>query len=87
MATRRTKNGDDEKLDATNLEKVIALLEPEEGKPISKKDACAILNISYNTARLASLIEKHKEKKAVNEMVLNLSLYQHKIYIFERFKT
>ena len=30
MATRRTKNGDDEKLDATNLEKVIALLEPTE---------------------------------------------------------
>ena len=66
MAARRTKNGDDEKLDATSLEKVIALLEPAEGKPISKKDACAILNISYNTARLASLIEKYKEKKAVN---------------------
>lgn len=64
MATRRTKNADDEKLDAANLEKVIALLEPEEGKPISKKDACAMLCIAYNTTRLASLIEKYKEKKA-----------------------
>lgn len=65
MATRRTKNSDDEKLDANNLEKVIALLEPEAPtKPISKKDACAILNISYNTTRLGTLIEKYKEKKA-----------------------
>ena len=62
MATRRSS--EDEKLDATNLEKVIALLEPEEGKAITKKDACAILNISYNTTRLATLIEKYKEKKA-----------------------
>lgn len=66
MATKRTKNSDDEKLDATNLEKVIALLEPKEdgAKPITKKDACAILNIAYNTTRLAKLIEVYKEKKA-----------------------
>lgn len=64
MATRRTKNTDDEKLDPANLEKVIALLEPEEGKPISKKDACAMLCIAYNTTRLGTLIEKYKEKKA-----------------------
>lgn len=64
MATRRTKNSEDEKLDAANLDKVIALLEPTEGKPISKKDACAMLCIAYNTTRLGTLIEKHKEKKA-----------------------
>ena len=62
MATRKTKNSDDEKLDAQNLEKVIALLEPTEGKPISKKDACAMLCIAYNTTRLGTLIEKYKEK-------------------------
>lgn len=62
MATRRTKNGEDEKIDAANLEKVIKLLEQE--KPITKKDACQILHISYNTARLATLIERHKEKVA-----------------------
>ena len=60
MATRRSK--DDEKLDAASLEKVIALLEQE--KPITKKDACAMLNITYNTTRLAKLIETYKEKKA-----------------------
>lgn len=55
------RNKEDEKLDFNNLEKVIKLLEAE--KPISKKDACAILNIAYNTTRLSTLIEKHKEKK------------------------
>lgn len=59
----RGKRNTDEKLTPANLEKVIALLEPADGsKPISKKDACAILNISYNTSRLQQLIEKHKEK-------------------------
>ena len=64
MATRKAK--EDERLDPSNLEKVIALLEPEDTsvKPITKKEACAILNISYNTTRLATLIEKYKEKKA-----------------------
>ena len=66
MATRRTKNSEDEKLDDTNMEKVIGLLEPKEDgvKPITKKDACAILGIAYNTTRLGTLIEKYKEKKA-----------------------
>lgn len=68
MATRRSKNSEDEKLDAASLEKVIALLEPKEPneKPITKKDACAILNIAYNTTRLAKLIETYKEKKAAS---------------------
>lgn len=51
----------DEKLTDTNIAKVIRLLEAE--KPITKKDACAILNISYNTTRLGNIIEKYKEKK------------------------
>jgi hypothetical protein len=51
----------EEKLTDTNIAKVIRLLEAE--KPITKKDACAILNISYNTTRLSSIIEKYKEKK------------------------
>ena len=62
MPSRKTKNGEDEKLDPASLDKVIALLEAD--KPITKKDACGLLNIAYNTTRLASLIEKHKEKKA-----------------------
>lgn len=64
MATRKPK--EDELLDDAHLERVISLLEPtEEGvKPCTKKDACQILNISYNVTRLGSLIERYKEKKA-----------------------
>lgn len=61
MANRKTKNGDEEKLDPANIEHVIKLLEGE--KPITKKEACSILNIAYNTTRLGSIVEKHKEQK------------------------
>lgn len=61
MATKR--NPEDERLDATNMEKVIALLEPAEGKPITKKLACELLNISYNTTRLTKLIDEFKARK------------------------
>lgn len=64
MATKKTKFGDEERLDDASMEKVIKLLEPEDGsKPVTKKDACAILNIAYNTTRLGKLIEVFKEKK------------------------
>lgn len=59
---KRSKNAENEKLDYNNLEKVIGLLEAEQ--PITKKTACEILGIAYNTTRLGTLIEKHKEKKA-----------------------
>lgn len=58
----RAKN-EDEKLDDNTIAKVIAMLEPEEGKPITKKLACELLGIAYNTTRLTALIEKFKEKK------------------------
>lgn len=61
MATRAQK--ENELLTPANLERVIALLEPLEGKPASKKDCCAILGIAYNVTRLASLLEKYKEGK------------------------
>lgn len=64
MATRRTKNSDNERLDDASIERVLALLEPKDGsKPGTKKDACAILNISYNTTRLANLLDKYRERK------------------------
>ena len=59
---RRTS--EDEKLDDATMQKVIVGLEAE--KPITKKDACAMLNISYNTARLDKLIETYKTKKALD---------------------
>jgi len=60
MATR-AKSGT-ERLDGAHMERVIRELEQE--KPITKKDACAILNIAYNTTRLGNLIDKYKEDKA-----------------------
>lgn len=62
MAARRSKNSENEKLTPANLDHVIALLE-DPVKPITKKDACAILNIAYNTTRLTQLLDKHREKK------------------------
>lgn len=62
MATRKTKRSQEEKLTPTNIEYVISLLEAE--KPITKKDACAILNIAYNTTRLQQIIDKHKDRLA-----------------------
>jgi hypothetical protein len=61
MATRKTR-AEIERLDDASMEKVIAALESE--KPCTKKAACDMLAIAYNTTRLASLIEKYKEGKA-----------------------
>lgn len=58
MALKKVKKKEHEKLDSDNIEKVIKLL--TQAKPISKKEACEILNISYNTARLQKIIEEHK---------------------------
>lgn len=54
-----------ENLTETNIKKVIQLLEAE--KPISKKDACDILNIAYNTTRLNKIIEQYKEEQLEQE--------------------
>jgi hypothetical protein len=62
MATR--KDIDNERLTPVNLERVISLLEPTDGtKAITKKEACAILGIAYNTTRLGTIIEKYKADK------------------------
>lgn len=61
MANKR----EDERLDKPNLLKVIALLEQE--KPITKKAACEMLNISYNTTRLKKLIDQFKVNEENNK--------------------
>ena len=63
---KRVKKKSYENLSAKNIETVIALLNPstETEKPITKKDACNILNIAYNTNRLDAIIEGHIEQKA-----------------------
>lgn len=60
MATRgKVKAKEGENLTETSIKRVIELLEAE--KPISKKDACEILSISYNTTRLGKIIEQYKQ--------------------------
>jgi len=54
----RVKEGED--LSKEKIAKVIELLEQE--KPITKKDACSFLNITYNTTRLNKIIEDYKEQ-------------------------
>jgi len=54
-----------ENLTETNIQHVIELLKDE--KPITKKEACSILNISYNTTRLNKIIEDHQETVAYRE--------------------
>lgn len=61
----RVKKKDHEKLSDANIKHVIALLEAE--KPITKKVACEILNISYNTTRLKNIIEGYQSRKATEK--------------------
>ena len=57
---RKIKVKDSEKLDDNNVKYVIELLEND--KPITKKEACGILRISYNTTRLGNIIMSYKER-------------------------
>ena len=62
MAARIKKH---ENLTETNIQHVINLL--NDTKPITKKEACSILNISYNTTRLNKIIEDHLDTVAYRE--------------------
>jgi hypothetical protein len=61
----KVKTKEHENLSEANIKRVIELLEAE--KPISKKTACEILNISYNTTRLNKIIETFKEERLEQE--------------------
>lgn len=58
---KTVKKKEHERLEPSNIERVIMLL--NEKNPITKKQACEILNISYNTTRLNTIIEDHLERK------------------------
>jgi len=58
----RVKAKDTELLDDATLGRVIGLLESD--KPITKKEACAMLRISYNTTRLGNIIDQFKARMA-----------------------
>jgi hypothetical protein len=61
MANKKVKKQDHEKLTDSNIAHVIELLEGS--PPISKKEACDILHISYNTTRLNKIIDEWKTNK------------------------
>ena len=57
MRTKKHEN-----LTQANISKVIELLNPtDSSKPITKKEACSILNIAYNTTRLGNIISEYHE--------------------------
>ena len=61
MARVGVKVKDEERLEDANIQLVIEKLNGE--KPITKKEACQILNISYNTTRLEKIITGFLEKQ------------------------
>jgi len=65
MATKKRSELEEELMTDANIARVIKLLEPvEEGaKPITKKDACQILGMAYNTTRLGTIIEQFKQRQ------------------------
>ena len=64
MARKRKTELEEERMTDSNLSRVIRLLEPEEGKkPITKKDACQMLGMTYNTTRLGTILEQFKERQ------------------------
>jgi hypothetical protein len=67
LAVKRVKEKEGEKLTPENIDRVITLLNRTVPKPISKKEACQILNISYNTTRLAKIIEQREHEKTVDK--------------------
>lgn len=60
MGIRGIKVKEGEDLSQSNVERVIKALETD--SPITKKEACQMLNIAYNTARLDKIIAEHKNK-------------------------
>ena len=65
MAARGIRKKAGEKLDEANLSKVSALLNQD--NPITKKEACEILNISYNTTRLNRILDEHNDTVSYRE--------------------
>lgn len=62
----RVKKKDYENLSEANIQKVISLLNDK--TPISKKEACSMLNIAYNTARLQRIIDDFLDKISYREL-------------------
>lgn len=63
MVIKKTKPSEEEKLTDERIKKVIQMLETLSEKKWTKKECCEYLNISYNTTRLNSIIEKFKAEQ------------------------
>ena len=65
MATKKRSELEQELMTEANILRVISLLEPKDTatKPITKKEACQILGMAYNTTRLATILEEFKQKR------------------------
>ena len=59
------KSKSHEKLTDTNIQHVVSLLEAD--SPITKKEACEILNIRYNTTRLQKIIDDWRDTMEFRE--------------------
>lgn len=62
-AKRGVKAKEHEDLSDSTVRKVIRLL--SSSPPITKKEACAILNIAYNTTRLNKIVENYNDQQAL----------------------
>jgi hypothetical protein len=62
---KKIKKKEFENLSDTNIQKVIGLLSGD--SPVTKKEACGILNIAYNTTRLQRIIDDFQETQAYRE--------------------
>ena len=58
-----------EKLDDKNIQRVIDALNEE--KPITKKEACEMLHINYNTPRLSKIINAYRDEKAYRQKIMD----------------
>lgn len=65
MATRGIKVKEGEDLSPSNIARVIEAL--EKTPPITKKEACQMLRISYNTTRLGKIIDEYQQRLELNE--------------------
>ena len=65
----RVKKKDHENLTAANIERVISELRAD--SPISKKEACSMLNIAYNTTRLQNIIDDYEDREIDKGTQLN----------------
>ena len=60
---RGIKKKEHENLSDANIQRVIEALESPSQEKITKRSACEMLNISYNTTRLANIIQEYKDRK------------------------